>query len=81
MNIIGLFWAFHDLSSVSGVIEKLKSLMTLKNNHKGSQVQLAHGHKYTYTPTNIWLNVPLQVGPHPDAFGIHQQASGIILVG
>lgn len=35
MNIIGLFWAFHDLSSVSGVIEKLKSLMTLKKQSQG----------------------------------------------
>lgn len=31
------------------------------------------------TLTNIWLNVPWQVEPQPDPFGIHQQASGIIL--
>lgn len=28
----------------------------------------------TYTPTNIWLNFPLQVLPKQCTFGIHQNA-------
>lgn len=55
-------WAFNGLFELlllhSGIVSQYTSLLTL----------------LTYTPTNIWLNVPLQVLPKQCTFGIRQNA-------
>lgn len=54
MNITVIFWAFYDLSSVGGMTEKLKSLMTLKTDKQRVHKFNLHRAKSMHTPPPIF---------------------------